>query len=67
MAGEGGVGAVLGLVECEDLEARTDEGGWSYGGNKWEVCCFSVSFRIVCGLFSLADLLYGGGGDGFRA
>ncbi|CED85514.1 Peroxin/Ferlin domain [Phaffia rhodozyma] len=34
----GGHGGALGLgmVECEDLEARTDEIGWSYGGNKWE-------------------------------
>lgn len=22
--------------ELEDLDALTDEAGWSYGGNKWE-------------------------------
>lgn len=24
------------LMEVDDLDAGTDEGGWSYGGNKWE-------------------------------
>jgi len=33
--GGGGGGETL-LMEVDDLDAGTDEGGWSYGGNKWE-------------------------------
>lgn len=38
----GGVGA-----EVEDLDAKTDEGGWSYGGNKWEVSRLYVSISFT--------------------
>ncbi|KAL7411925.1 hypothetical protein BDY24DRAFT_114892 [Mrakia frigida] len=33
--GAGGVGETM-MMEVDDLDAGTDESGWSYGGNKWE-------------------------------
>ena len=32
----GGTGGETMMMEVDDLDAGTDESGWSYGGNKWE-------------------------------